>query len=214
MGVDLPPALMDLLLKGTILLAAGGLITSAMRRASAASRHAVWAATCVAALALPVARVVAPEVTVAWWPGAEAVDAAVAVTGPAGVGVAGVAVAVGDGLTASPLQPMVLALLLVWGSGAVVLLGRLARGRLAWSRLQRQTTQETDARIQGRADLVAGWMGLLRCRVQRGPDDWMPVTWGLRDPVVALPGTARRWTDARLDIVLVHELAHVRRADA
>lgn len=39
------------------------------------------------------------------------------------------------------------------------------------------------------------------------------VTWGLRRPKILLPAGAARWTDARIRIVLSHELAHVRRHD-
>ncbi len=41
----------------------------------------------------------------------------------------------------------------------------------------------------------------------------MPVTWGLVHPVVLLPAEATDWNRRRLRIVLMHELAHVRRFD-
>ena len=39
------------------------------------------------------------------------------------------------------------------------------------------------------------------------------VTWGLRRPKIVLPAPAREWTEERMQIVLSHELAHVRRGD-
>jgi TonB family protein len=39
------------------------------------------------------------------------------------------------------------------------------------------------------------------------------VTWGLRQPTVILPDEARGWPEDRVQIVLAHELAHIRRGD-
>ena len=38
-------------------------------------------------------------------------------------------------------------------------------------------------------------------------------TWGLRRPRILLPSHCESWSDARIRIVLSHELAHIRRAD-
>ncbi len=39
------------------------------------------------------------------------------------------------------------------------------------------------------------------------------VTWGIVRPKVILPAPAREWSDARVRVVLCHELAHIRRGD-
>jgi hypothetical protein len=41
----------------------------------------------------------------------------------------------------------------------------------------------------------------------------IPLVVGIVHPVILLPGSASEWTEGELSIVLLHELAHVRRAD-
>src|SRR5262245_54823383 len=58
---DLPPALLDAALKGTALLAVAGLLALALRRASAATRHLLWALALAGLLALPVLSLLLPR---------------------------------------------------------------------------------------------------------------------------------------------------------
>lgn len=210
---------LDLLLKVTVLFAAGWVVTRLMWRASAASRHAVWAAVCVAALALPLGQSSLPTFSASWWPQwAAASRAPVRPEAPVeSVDVANAAAAadVADGAISSGAEvPWGSTAFGLWALGLCVGLTRLIAGRRAARTLISAAGPETDARVFARAELIAGWLGAPRCAIRRGPPDWMPATWGVRHPVVVLPSTATEWPDERLDPVLVHELAHVSRRDA
>src|SRR5262245_20520488 len=62
---------------------------------------------------------------------------------------------------------------------------------------------------------AARMIGLRRVpEVRIGGERMMPMVWGLFHPVLLLPAGAGRWPAARLEAVLLHELAHVRRYDA
>lgn len=52
-----------------------------------------------------------------------------------------------------------------------------------------------------------------RVKLLEGESTTMPLTWGVFRPVVLLPSTAAEWPAGRLETVLRHELAHVRRLD-
>ena len=69
---------------------------------------------------------------------------------------------------------------------------------------------------------IPGWEGLLQAMARahgvsrrvdlvRSPNPAMVVTWGLFRPRIVVPTCT--WTDARIRVVLSHELAHVRRND-
>ena len=42
----------------------------------------------------------------------------------------------------------------------------------------------------------------------------IPLTWGIIRPVIMLPDDASHWADRKGRLVLLHELAHIRRLDA
>jgi hypothetical protein len=61
---------------------------------------------------------------------------------------------------------------------------------------------------------LAARVGLARApRVLVSPRIAIPVAWGALRPAVLLPDDARSWSPERREIVLLHELAHVRRRD-
>jgi TonB family protein len=214
-----PEFVFDLVVKSTVIFAIGWVATMAMYRASAASRHAVWAAVCVAALVLPAAQVVLPTMGVSWWPQvstlwsprevAPEVQASTVSTTAVGSPASSSDTAVVRG-TWGPGR----VLGLMWLAGLVVGLGRFVRARHAASRLTSATEPVTDVSLGSRAELIAAWLGVARYELRVGPADLMPATWGTQNPVVVLPSVAVAWPQARLDPVLVHELAHVQRRDA
>ena len=64
LGVLPLPLLLDMLVKGSIILLAGFATAGLLRKSSAASRHFVWGAAIAAALLLPLFSLVLPEWTI------------------------------------------------------------------------------------------------------------------------------------------------------
>ena len=105
-------------------------------------------------------------------------------------------------------------LLGVWAAGALLLLAPVAFGWLALRRLERRSEPLSDTRVAHLATRLSLRIGLRRePRILVGPARTMPMTWGVLRPRIVLPPASLEWPEARLEAVLLHELAHVARRD-
>jgi beta-lactamase regulating signal transducer with metallopeptidase domain len=190
--------LLALALKAIIILAAAWAAARALRRASAAARHLVWTGAFMGLLAIAVAALYTPDVII---PAEGAPDTEVAAPTPGGVPVK------------APIPSNWPAWAVgIWLAGAILAAARLLFSLLIVDGLAVRPALETDwyERLQRlrRALSIRRDVELLV-----SPDAPMPMTWGAIRPVVILPSSAVRWTGERLELVLLHELAHVRRWD-
>jgi TonB family protein len=212
------PVAAAIAIKGTIVLAAAWFIALLLRGRSAATRHIVWT-TCAAALvALPALSIILPALRVpvagAILPGdpgivfgSDAVLAAPASAAPENVP-AGTATPVAVEVESIDWRPVVLCL---WAGGAIVGLLQLVRARFALRRLRRVAVTSGSARD---AALLAHALGIESPVGVVEMPGCIPMTFGILHPTILLPDTTSDWSDARLRMVLLHELAHVRRGDA
>jgi TonB family protein len=97
------------------------------------------------------------------------------------------------------------------GTLASLSLMAIGLGRLAW------LASRAEVADRGWADLAAEISRTLElCRpveLLQSDHPTLLVTWGFRRPKVILPASARTWSADRRRVVLLHELAHVRRGD-
>ncbi|MGQ0508175.1 MAG: M56 family metallopeptidase [Myxococcaceae bacterium] len=106
------------------------------------------------------------------------------------------------------------ALLGVWALGVFALLARMVAGRLQVRRLAATAAAVTDDRARLCGELTQG-VGLRRkVWLVESDEPVLPMTWGVMRPTVLVPVGSRAWSEERLQLVLLHELAHVRRLDA
>ena len=232
----------DALLKSTLLLALAGAAALLLRRASAAVRHSVWTIGLAGALALPVLSLALPRwevpvVTIEAPGAAMDVEHAAAVTGPAAPPIRRARAASREPAAARTLSPPSASaaarsargidpllsawpsswpgrLGVLWFAGALAILGRLFLGLLAVQWMSRRTARVTDAAWLPLARTLAREVGI-RSNLAFLQSDraTMPMAWGLVRPSVLMPADADAWPADRLRIVLLHELAHVRRRD-
>lgn len=198
--------------KASIVMLAALAAVACLRHRSAALRHWILSAAIVAALAAPLLGLVMPSWHVPLGSGpiatapspiwratpAQSPRETVAVQSPA--------------RAALPATGRLIALTWIAGAGVSVLILLVGLGRLAW--IASSARRVTDGRWATVADEVAREFGL-RCPVTILQSDHpaLLVTWGCAQPKVLLPRAAPDWSDARIRVVLSHELAHIKRGD-
>src|SRR5690606_29747889 len=200
-------------LKAALLLAAAGLAALALRRASAATRHLVWTLAFVAVLLMPVLLVLVPGWEVPVLPaetfGLLDTDS-VAQHLPAAAAAAEAAVV--EAARTLTVEGFLLGL---WALGALLVGVRWLAAAAAAAVFTRHAAPVTDPEWRRLTERVRRTLGVRRpvaLRVSRRLRS--PMTWGVRRPVVLLPAEADAWTQERRRVVLLHELAHVRRRDS
>ncbi len=102
----------------------------------------------------------------------------------------------------------------IWLSGTLFLFLRLILGRVQAHQVFRHSFLLNDDRWSFVAQFVARKIGLHRnTALASHPQVPIPLTFGTVRPVVMLPKSANQWTMERRRIVLLHEFAHIRRRD-
>ena len=233
--------LVDAMAKATIILGVAGLTAVLLRRASAASRHLVWTAALLAALVLPVLSMALPrwQMAVVTLPSVASPAAAGENTSAAEREMAaamrakaieprgarlgsrlvrrsfseGGSLGEGGGAAFPATISWPTAVLLVWAAGAALVLGRLLLGLIAVQIIARRTTDAAAAPWLPLARELADDLGIFWIAFRRSERATMPVAYGVLRPTILMPAAADSWTEDRLRIVLLHELAHVKRRD-
>jgi beta-lactamase regulating signal transducer with metallopeptidase domain/DUF4097 and DUF4098 domain-containing protein YvlB len=226
---------LSMLIKATFVLAAGCIIAVCARRADAAARHAIWALTLAAALALPLGMIATPAWRVSMFSPQTQQPQATRSAEPNVPPVAGsesrvadVGRSQADDGTVNTITPTDLPswnslreaaadgvwIPVTWLAGVVAILLWMAAGRVGLRRLARRA-QVVDA---------PSWNAMLEEERERAGVKYpvallssgavsTPLTWGTRSPVILLPAESVDWPDEHRAVVLRHEMAHIARAD-
>jgi beta-lactamase regulating signal transducer with metallopeptidase domain len=111
--------------------------------------------------------------------------------------------------------PIAATVLGIWftGIGVVALIGSAAASRIR--RFRRRSVEHVfpaldAAGLSARIGLERRW----KLKISSTPEPHAAMTWGVLHPIILLPKQAATWNSDRLEAVLLHELAHVRRYDS
>jgi HEAT repeat protein/beta-lactamase regulating signal transducer with metallopeptidase domain len=105
-------------------------------------------------------------------------------------------------------------LFIIWISVAALLLGRLLIGAFVASWITRTAEEVEDPSWKRLARRLARQLGIPNdVALVRNERTGMPMAWGLFRPVVLLPSDSKTWSAQRRRVVLLHELAHLKRHD-
>ncbi len=205
--------MIEAIIRSSLVLLAGLGLAALMRSRSAAVRHCVLAiALSAAVIVIPMARIV-PAVPVPV-PG---IDPDTAVEIPivdVSARTATVASTASAPTAVTPVQQGPDLLVLVWAAGVVFCLAQLAGALLRFRAVLRHAAPVSAPSVVALLHEIAALHDVRRqVRLLRTDRADMLATSGLVRPVIVLPAHAREWSEPRLRSVLVHELAHVSRAD-
>jgi beta-lactamase regulating signal transducer with metallopeptidase domain/tetratricopeptide (TPR) repeat protein len=184
----LMPLAAGIVLRATFLFAATAVALFALRRAGAATRHRVATLGLSAGLVLPLLSAVLPRVPVAL---------------PARL-----MPAVSVGSRGAFL------LLSLWTLGTLAVAARLIVGWSRVKRLSREASVLRDPEWIAERDEAARRLEVRRTvSLKESADVSVAITSGWRRPLLLVGRAARFWAIERRRVVLLHELAHVKRAD-
>jgi len=225
----------DAAIKSAIILGTASLVSLLLRRSAACTRHLVWLLAVAGILCLPGLVGLLPAwhrplwavgtvgssaneitLTLALAPGSET-NAALR-EASAAAGTITPASRAGRSPGYSQLSThfhlgWAAAILTVWMLGTVILLISIWVG----NRRLRQIRCAAHSPGEEWSALLLGLcveMGIRRrVTLLQSEDELMPVTWGWLRPVILLPAEADEWLPERRRVVLLHELAHIKRLD-
>jgi beta-lactamase regulating signal transducer with metallopeptidase domain/Tfp pilus assembly protein PilF len=224
-------SLLEILAKTSVVLLAVAAARLILTRASAATAHFVQALGFAAVLAVPIAIVALPSLDLPLLdaptgaesarenePAERGVPLEVVMTlddleesAPAAAGGAPSSAASSN---ASSLASRIPWVALLWVIGFVAVASRSAVGWLRMKRLSGGARPVDSKRIVAVAEECRDRLGLRTWpRMLIGHDVRVPMLWGFIRPTLLLPESVRDWSEDRLRVVLLHELAHLRRVD-
>src|SRR5450432_1662943 len=213
------PILVSAALKSTFVLGAAWLVALAMRARSAAARHLVWTAAAAALLALPFLSVALQALPIGRAAAILPVNLGLVfhATGTAGVDAPAVAMpsspGAGKRAAGAPVPRLdgKSWLMLFWAAGVALSLIRMLSACAAMWRMRRRAAPYPEP---DRARALAAALGIRHeVEVLETARGSMPMTFGLLRPAIFMPCDAGSWTGPKRQMVLLHELAHVRRGD-
>ncbi len=105
-------------------------------------------------------------------------------------------------------------ILVVWMIGVMAALVPVVAGTVSLAWLERTSTRIGRGPLDSAAQRAVRRLGVKRrVRLLLNERRSMPMMWGVLRPKVLIPTVAQTWSAERIETVLMHELAHVRRLD-
>jgi TonB family protein len=184
-----------------------------LRKNSAAARHLAWASGLAAAAVLPLIAIVAPSIRIPAAPTALVFR----VSNGSDAGVSAPVPRLSShpssrtGIHAARGLDWRLALMALWAAGFAIALARTLLACAAVRRARRSAKPFSDPAL---CEALSRTLGLRRSpAVLETRPGSMPMMFGVLRPAVFMPSESTDWSDERRRMVLLHELAHVKRGD-
>jgi beta-lactamase regulating signal transducer with metallopeptidase domain len=211
----------EMTIKSLIVIVAALTVTWFMRRSSAAARHLYLSAAVVALLLLPVASVVLPSWNIGTLPNPfVSVSDIASPSGTASSAGTTSPIAVETDRAEAPAARAASGtaaltwIIYAWAIGGSILLLRLIGGKMYGNWIAGRAPAVEDERILGAVGRVAERFGIARhIPVVESDHLKVPFVSGIFRPRLVMPSLARSWSSERIEAILHHEFAHIKRKD-
>jgi beta-lactamase regulating signal transducer with metallopeptidase domain len=228
MSADLMAALVESCARASLVLCAAWALSSVMRRASASTRHFIWICAIGGAMLAPAMAAVGPRWTVSIptpftsTPSESPSDAQrstivseLDAAQPAATsdGVTPVLPSEAPAPNAATQFDLALVAVLLWAVGAMMILAYAISGAVgAW--WIRRSAAVIDAPWVDEAQTLAEVFEIPGpVVVAESASVTMPIVCGVWRPSIVVPADAAHWSEERRRVVVLHELAHIKRRD-
>jgi beta-lactamase regulating signal transducer with metallopeptidase domain len=223
MSADVMAVLIESCLRASVVLAAAWALTAALRRTAASTRHFVWSSAIAGSILTTAISSLGPHVTVQVpvpLTSAPAVvsrpEVAPPDVAPSLSSIPGVLPSADD-IAATPARATwpeaTLLAVVLWGVGTLGVLAYLVAGALGgwWIRRAARPLHAPwvdEAHVLAEAFEIARSVAIVESAAVT-----MPMVCGIWRPVIVMPPAAEHWSDDRRRVVVLHELAHIKRRD-
>lgn len=211
--------------KGAVVLIVCAAVERFFYRGSAATHHAIWTSAMAVLIALPIAEAAIPKIHV-WLPkidGAAIMTGNVTAPNPPLIDVeesypAAVGAPILDVSNEQPVQHRSRAthssiIVSIWGAGTMLCILHYLIGHLLVWRIRSISRIASDTALLSAYEGVRAEADLKRRISLRIGGTAAPMTWGLLRSTILLPEEAAGWPFEKTRVVLLHELAHIKRRD-
>jgi HEAT repeat protein len=227
MFADLMVVIVESCIRASVVLCAAWALTSMMRHASAATRHFVWSCAIAGAILASALSSVGPRWSVTLPASIASTSSSIlTVESPAGslemaapelsIDVPEITIttpASSSAPVSAPALDAAFVLGLVWAAGTLAVLAYVVIGALGAWMLRRSATPVDapwvdEARVLAEALEVGGTINVVESKKVK-----MPMVCGLWHSLIVVPPGTGEWSDERRRVVVLHELAHIKRRD-
>jgi beta-lactamase regulating signal transducer with metallopeptidase domain len=226
MFADAMAALVESCLRASVVLCAAWTLTSLMRRAAASTRHFVWMCAITGSIVASVMSFAGPRwdlpisspFTLTTTAVPDAIPDASASSDAAprvatGSQTAASVPSTSPAATGRPAFDLTLIGVSLWASGALGILAFVIIGVVRTRSIRRSATPlkaewVDEAHVLAEAFEISDPIAVVESNAVT-----MPMVCGLWRPLIVMPQSATNWTDERRRVVVLHELAHIKRRD-
>ena len=226
MFADMMVVIIESCVRASVVLCAAWGLTSMMRHASAATRHFVWSCAIAGAIVASALSSVGPRWSVTLPASIASTPAILTETSSAGmpevvapatsIDVPEITITTASSSSAPVSTPAVdsaFVLGLAWAAGALAVLAYAFSGAVGAWLLRRSATPVHAPWVEEAQTLAEAFEIPGVIQVVESKAIAMPMVCGTWRPLIVVPPSAHEWSDDRRRVVVLHELAHIKRRD-